>query len=723
MQRQLEELGHKLYGMNIEYWKEKGKQPKFGKYAQFRREIKEPGFVSNVADHHKYVALYNEKYFILDVDWKDDFEPTDKQKEMHDKLAAENPWYPSMTKKRWGKHILVPRDRFEGVVGEPKLPALCSEDRKNIVEVLSEKPAIIRASLLKTHSLNISHMSPPLLKIEDFGGQPKPREGFRCSIGGNGGNGGRPRSPITGGEYKAHKELRQWVSHWKRERFENYDTWFPFTCLAKLYKDKQLWEDKSKGQRNYNKENNEDIWNKLHDTSYTLGTAVAWAKEDNPGGCCSYKQVKEKLEADGFAIEKTTACLLHRGVELQENGFKRAVATYRFYCPEKEEMKDIYPAWIRDVERKEVVRVFKPYPPNQPDPSLPGECNTAEPFQFKYNPDPSPKPLEDFMKILRALCSSDEEAKYQLHFFAHILQKPQENPQVLVCNKGSLEGAGKDTACKAIGRLLGGAYFICAENPEHLFAGKGSQYNDALRGKLLVQLNEVQSKEVRDVWSPIKDLVTRDTNTIQEKYKQTTREPNYVRLLLASNDANPADVGRRPFITNVSLNHRLDKNFFVQWYANMEKESFRNDLGSGLLNIDLMDVSKPPMTDVKQSKTEEKTQAIHRVFQSIAEGETVGYTLPRSGEQGFTKLELLNVFRDQLIKEGVKIPRRDLPRKLTDAVNEFNEAIRYKPVNRDGKTVRMYVFHCQWLSGCLRTLDRWTSPDRLAEIDEMAGFF
>jgi len=716
MQRQLEELGYKLYGMNIKNWKVPGKKAEFGKHGQFRREIKEPGFVSHVADNHRYVALYSKEHLYFDFDWKDDFEPTDKQRELHDFLAATFPWYPSMTKKRWGKHILVPRDRFQGVVGEPKLPALCSEDGENIVEILSEKPAIIRASLLKSHSLNISQMSPPLLKIQDFGGQMPSRPAVRKTS---------PRSPIPRGEYKAHKELRKWVSHWKDERFDHHDTWFPFTCLAKLYKDKQLWEDKSKAGRNYNKENNEDIWNRLHDTSYTMGTAVAWAKEDNPGGCCSYKQVKEKLEADGFAIEKTTACLLHRGVELQENGFKRAVATYRFYCPEKEEMKDIYPAWIRDVERKEVVRVFKPYPPNQPDPTLAGECNTAEPFQFKYNPDPSPEPLEDFMKILRALCSSDDEAKYQLHFFAHILQKPRENPQVLVCNKGSLEGAGKDTACKAIGRLLGGAYFICAENPEHLFAGKGSQYNEALRGKLLVQLNEVQSKEVRDVWSPIKDLVTRERNTIHQKYKQPTEEPNYVRLLLASNDANPADVGRRPFITNVSLKNRLDKDFFVRWYANIEKESFRDDLGSALLNVNLMDVRKPPMTDVKQSKTEEKTQAIHRVFQSIAEGKTVGYTLPRSGEEGFTKLELLNVFRDQLIEEGVKVPRKDLPKKVTDAVNEFNEAIDYKPVTdaRCGKTVRMYVFHKQWLAGCLHALDRWTVPEKLEEIKEMAGFF
>lgn len=702
--------------MNIQDWKTRGKVPRFGKYGQYRKEITSPRFVSRVEDYHEFVAIYNPKYFYIDVDWKDDFEPTDKQKAIYNEWMATLPSYPSMTKKRWGRHFLIPRDRFEGIVGEPKLPALCSGD--NIVEVLGDKPAIIRSSLLKTHSLNISHMSPPILKLEEYGGQADavgaPTPSLRKTS---------PRSPISNGDYKPCKELRALVSHWKADRFHDYKYWFGFTCMAKLCKDKQLWKDKSMESPKYDQEENERIWNSIHDTSYTLGTAHYWAQQDNPAGCCSYAQVKEQLEHDGFAIEKATGCLLHRGVELSEQSFKRLISTYRFWCPDKGEMKDIYPAWIRDRERKEVVRVFKPYPPNQPDPALPGECNTAPPFKFKYNPQPDPKPLEDFRTLVRALCSSDEERDFQVHFFAHILQKPRTNPQVLVCNKGSLEGAGKDTACKAIGALLGETYFINAENPDQLFVGKGKNFNEALLGKILIQLNEVVSKEVRETWSRIKDLVTRDKNVIHQKNKQPVIEPNCVRLLLASNDANPADVGRRPFITNVSLTNRLPQEFFREWYKNIAKESFRDDLGSALLQIDLMDVSKPPMTDVKQTKTEEKTQCIHRVLQSIAEGTRVGYTLPRSGEQGFTKLEMLSFYREQICKEGVKIPRADMAKKLTDAVNEFNEAISYKKVNVKGKRQMMYVLDCESLRSCLHTLDKWTCPEKLAEIEELAGFF
>lgn len=703
--------------MNIQNWKTPGKTPKFGKYAQFRKEITAPDFESRVDKKNEYVAIYNPKYRYIDVDWKCDFEPTDEQKKMYDDLKSKLPWYPSMTKKRWGCHMLIPRENFDGIVGEPKLPALCSGS--NVVEVLGDKPAIIKASLLKSHSLNLSHMSPPTLRFEDFGGKVEAQGGPLRSPGGA----GKGRSPIPRGAYKACPELRQWVSHWSPERFHDYKNWFAFTCIAKVYKDKELWEDKSKTSPKYDPEKNERIWDSIHDTSYTLGTAIRWAKQDNPAGCCQYQQVKERLENDGYALEKRTGCLLLDGDELKEPEFKRLVATYRYFCPDKEKMMDIYPTWIRDEDRKEVRRVFKPYPPNKPDPALPGERNTAPPFTFTYNPNPDPKPLNDFKKICRALTSSDEEAEYQLHFMAHILQYPMENPQVLVCNKGSLEGAGKDTMSKVFRKILGDQYFGTIDNPDEMFKGKGSAYNDVLKGKLLILMNEVVSKDARAVWSQIKHFVTSDTNTIQKRYLQPIEELNCARLMIASNEANPADVGRRPFITNVSLLKSLPQEFFKEWYENIKNPRFRDDLASGLLHVDLPDIRKPPMTDVKLIKTEEKTQAIHRLFQFIVEGERVQYTAPRSGNECFKKVNLIQMYNEQLVREGVKIPKKDLETKLNNAVNEFNEAIKVKPVNYEGKSQRMYVFDKDALKQCLERLGRWSSPEQLQEIEEMGDFY
>ena len=681
---------------------------------QYKRELESSSSVARDVwnPHVGYVALSFPNHNIIDVDWKDDFVPSAKQATSMASLKKNFPWYPSMTKQVHGCHIIVPKERFKNCPskGDPRMLFLCDVGKKNIVEVLTQKPPILKLELFSKYKIPNTTMSPPMLDFYEYSPpsllvkETENRAVENIAV--------EPKQ-VTFADDKPNAELRKYLALLSDERADDYEMWLKVTRVSKMENDKSAWQDFSKRSAKYNADENERIWNSVHDSRVTLGTIKHWAREDSPRELCSYADVKKRFEKDGYAELYEGATLLRGKVELSEQAFKRCAAQYRYFDPKDEKMKSLYPRWIADEERRVVTRlVFRPYNPLQENTVLDTELNTAPPFKFEYIENYDPEPLADFRKLCRAMCSTDSDAEWLLSFFAHMLQHPSVNPQTLVVIKGSMEGAGKDTLCKTMAKLLGETYFSSVDDPSLIFGG----FNGPLSHKILVQMNECQSMQTRTFWPNIKQLVTVNVNMINEKYSKPREQANCVRIVMCSNEMNPSDVGRRPFITNVSYVHKLPKTFFQKWYAGLESQEFLNNLASGLLNVELLDVTTPPLTRVKEIKEEEKIYASHRLFQNICTGKVRGEE--RNCGMCFKFNDLLHEYTTQLEAEQCKdANHKKVKKMLTDVINEFNEVInRNKLVKINDKVLRMVCFEVAKLEKCLKEAGKWSTPELLEEL-------
>ena len=59
------------------------------------------------------------------------------------------------------------------------------------------------------------------------------------------------------------------------EYFQEYSLWLKMTSYCKMYDLKALWEEKSKNEKNYNKDNNEKLWNNLKTDSNIVDELVS----------------------------------------------------------------------------------------------------------------------------------------------------------------------------------------------------------------------------------------------------------------------------------------------------------------------------------------------------------------------------------------------------------------------------------------------------------------
>ncbi len=590
MQPRLDELGYKYMSLNITNWKMEGKRPQFGEYGNFRNDVKRPGYVNEFDPSKEYVALWSKDHVYVDVDWKDDFEPSAEQREKYEMLVDSFPSYPSMTKQRWGRHILIPRANFKGLPpGEPKLHALCSGD--NQVEVLGDKPAIIRSSLFQSHNLHISQMSPPLLKFEDFGGEAQPTPILRKIS---------PRTPVATTE-KVDADLRAYLAMLSHERCHNRQYWFPITVVCKLVGDKTAWDDWSKKSSKYNYAENNSTWGSIHDSSFTMGTVKKWAREDNEDGYCqytySYAKAKEQVEKKGFAWLDSVNKLVCNGVEISQLDMRAAVMPIQFWSVDAKgrgKMKGVYEAWLADPERKTWARRdFIPYNPLEGDPSPDNVYNTAPPFAFDYVPDATEEDLAELKQIIEANCMCETTAQYVLSWIADIFQKPRNKPGTSVIFKGHRQGTGKGSLFILLSKILGHTYVHSTNDLEQFFG----QYNTGLNNKLLIGMEEMEGKNGVKYKEAYKTLVTQPTVEINEKYKSQVIQQCHTRTIVNSNNFEPVQIDRRTVFAQTDPLKTLPTEFWENFYGNiLTSQEKLNRIGSALLNLDIssINLNKPP---------------------------------------------------------------------------------------------------------------------------------
>lgn len=222
----------------------------------------------------------------------------------------------------------------------------------------------------------------------------------------------------------------------------------------------------------------------------------------------------------------------------------------------------------------------------------PGKYNLWKGFSCEARPGDCEPLLEH---ALNNVCRGNEEHyRYLLGWMASAVQHPDSPGHVAVVMRGD-PGTGKSFLAKQFGRLFG-RHFLQVSDPKHLVGS----FNAHLRDVLVLFGDEAFWAGDKKHESVLKTLVTEETLAIEGKGVDMVTQPNYVHLILASNNNWVVPAGpneRRYFVLDVANDRMQDRPYFRRLAAHMDNGG-REALLHYLLTYDLaeFDVRDVPRT-------------------------------------------------------------------------------------------------------------------------------
>jgi uncharacterized protein DUF5906 len=186
--------------------------------------------------------------------------------------------------------------------------------------------------------------------------------------------------------------------------------------------------------------------------------------------------------------------------------------------------------------------------------------------------------------ILNVICDGHKDYfDYLMCWMARLVQFPAQQGEVAVVMRGG-EGTGKGTLAKALLHILG-QHGLAISNVKHLTGN----FNAHLRDCALLFADEAFFAGDRAHIGALKSLITEPYLTIEAKYKNAVQMPNFVHLMMASNEqwVIPAACdARRFFVLEVSSKHANDHAYFAAILEELDNGGYEAMLHD-LLTCDL----------------------------------------------------------------------------------------------------------------------------------------
>ena len=170
--------------------------------------------------------------------------------------------------------------------------------------------------------------------------------------------------------------------------------------------------------------------------------------------------------------------------------------------------------------------------------------------------------------IAKNICAGNEaHHEYLIKWIARTVQHPGQPGEVAVVLRGG-RGVGKSFFVKILGHLLG-RHYMHISNSSHLIGN----FNSHLRDLILLFADEAFYAGDRRHESILKTLVTEDTMSIESKGVDVETAPNFIHLIMASNDMHVVPAGgdeRRFFVLDVAAHNQKDTAYFRSIVDQME---------------------------------------------------------------------------------------------------------------------------------------------------------
>lgn len=240
-----------------------------------------------------------------------------------------------------------------------------------------------------------------------------------------------------------------------------------------------------------------------------------------------------------------------------------------------------------------------------------------------------------------------EHYTYLLGWMARAVQFPATAGEVAIVMRGG-RGTGKSFFAKHFGHLFG-RHFLQVSNPSHLVGN----FNNHLRDVVVLFADEAFYAGDKKHSSMLKTLITEETITIEAKGVDAEAAPNYVHLIMASNDDHVVPAGgdeRRFFVLDVGKAHQQDAAYFAKIAEQMHNGG-HEALLHYLLTYDLskFQVRNVPRTDaLHEQKLLSLSPTAEWWYQRLWEGTTF-----RRGDEWKTV-----VMKDDLVDDYLEHTKR-----------------------------------------------------------------
>lgn len=295
--------------------------------------------------------------------------------------------------------------------------------------------------------------------------------------------------------------------------------------------------------------------------------------------------------------------------------------------------------WLRHPNRRQFDTIMF-----APEVEVNGSYNLWKGFAFAARPGTCALFLKH---VLENICNGNpEHFVYLLGWMASAVQHPAQQGHTCVVLRGT-QGTGKGIFVKMFGKLFG-RHFLQVFDPKHLVGS----FNSHLRDCVVLFADEAFYAGDKKHESVLKAIVTEEMLAIEAKGVDTVASPNYVHLLMASNDDWVVPAGpheRRFFVLDVNPVHKQDSAYFKAINDEMEGGGYEallyqlrtHDLSA--FNVRTVPQTKGLQDQKQMSYTGEKDWW----FQKLLRGEA----LPGRGWSDY-------VFADEMTEDFTKHVRR-----------------------------------------------------------------
>jgi hypothetical protein len=215
--------------------------------------------------------------------------------------------------------------------------------------------------------------------------------------------------------------------------------------------------------------------------------------------------------------------------------------------------------WLMDEDkRKYQTFSFLPYSGNV-SPHSETIYNTFHGFEILQHYKPNTRYITNFIETkcqilinhIKKIAKDDHNVEYMLNWMSHCLQKPNKKIGTALVIKGK-QGNGKNTLYNIMKSLIGKQYCNETSNLEHV-VGK---FNTPRADKLLILLDEIEFKDVKENLGNIKTTITSPFFNLESKGLKIIENYNSFEniIMLSNNDfcIPKEDNDRRFFVVDVS---------------------------------------------------------------------------------------------------------------------------------------------------------------------------
>jgi hypothetical protein len=162
--------------------------------------------------------------------------------------------------------------------------------------------------------------------------------------------------------------------------------------------------------------------------------------------------------------------------------------------------------------------------------------------------------------LCNVICAGDRSAsEYLLNFLAHMLQKPEEKPGIIIVLMGG-QGVGKGTLFKLLQAIWKGSVML-VQDIDHVVG----RFNSGLERCFISCMDEAIFRGDRKASERLKALITEPFFRIEEKYEPARTIQSFHRFFAATNSNHFGQVDiddRRYLFLRVSDQKRCDHDYF-----------------------------------------------------------------------------------------------------------------------------------------------------------------